>query len=701
MPFSAGDKLGPYEIVALISKGGMSEVYRAHDPRLGRDVAIKVSAERFSARFEREARAVAALNHPNICTLYDVGPNYLVMEYVEGENLKGPLALDEALRIARQIVDALEAAHEKRITHRDLKPANIKIKPDGLVKVLDFGLAKMHEPPGEDGDTVPLGMTEDGAILGTPSYMSPEQALGKKADKRSDIWAFGVVLYEMLTGQRLFKGKEMGDILESVVKDQPNLDAVPAKVKPLLERCLEKDPRKRLRDIGDVELLLADAPVARPARPLTRIVPWVIAAVLAVVAGAASWTAWHATPLSRPLMRLNVDLGPDVLVDAGFTATISPDGTRLVFLAGGRDGVRRIAVRPLDRTQATLLQGTENAGNPFFSPDSQWIGFSAQDKLQKISVQGGAAVTLCDSAGGATASWGEDGNIIASLGGTGGLFRIPDTGGTPQPVTKLENGEVTHRWPQVLPGAKAVLFTSSNSAVQFTNGRIEAMSFKTGEKKILVRGGYFGRYLPSNGSTGHLVYLQHGVLFAVPFDPVRLEIRGSAVAVLEDVAGVESVGAGHFGFSQTGAFVYALAGSGDSWSVLWLDSSGKTEPLLAKPGIYYNPRFSPDGLRLAMTVEGGKGNDIYVYDWKRDIMSRLTFTSQVDGYPTWTPDGKHLVFSSQDSGAYSIQWIRADGAGEAQPLLQGRNPVRPFSFSPMAAASHTKPLPTSGHCRST
>src|SRR5258706_7110966 len=300
MPLSAGDKLGPYEILAPIGKGGMGEVYRARDPRLNRDVAIKVSAAQFSERFEREAKAIAALNHPNICQIYDVGPNYLVMEFIEGESPKGPMALDEALRIARQIADALEAAHDKGITHRDLKPGNIKIKPDGTVKVLDFGLAKVTRPAsaGEDSPTLTLGMTEAGMILGTAAYMAPEQARGKESvDKRADIWAFGVVLYELVSGKRLFQGEDVGEILARVIRDEPDLSGAPAELTPLLKRCLEKDPKKRLRDIGDMELLLANAPTPAASTATSRLgrLPWIAAAVLAIGLIGVSWIAWRAT----------------------------------------------------------------------------------------------------------------------------------------------------------------------------------------------------------------------------------------------------------------------------------------------------------------------------------------------------------------------------------------------------------------------
>ena len=677
---NVGDKLGPYEIVALIGKGGMGEVYRAHDPRLGRDVAIKVSAERFSARFEREARAVAALNHPNICTLYDVGPNYLVMEYVEGENLKGPLALDEALRIARQIADALEAAHEKPIVHRDLKPANIKIRPDGTVKVLDFGLAKMHEPPGEDGDTVRLGLTEAGTILGTPAYMSPEQALGAKADKRSDIWAFGVVLYEMLTGERLFKGRDMGEILVSVVKEQPDLSGAPVEVRRLLGRCLEKDPRKRLRDIGDVWELLETAPETQTVAPSpspSRL-GWAVAAALAVALGVSLWTLWP-QPIDRPLIRLTAELGPDAIAGVRSTVAISPDGRRIVYAIRGRDGKPMLATRTLDQAVSTPLLGTEDGADPFFSPDGAWIGFAAEGKLKKIAASGGGAVVLCDASNFRGATWRKDGVIVAALTLTGTLKTVPEAGGTPVDLDKPFPGGGTHRWPYVLPDGSAVLYTASTSPADFDNANISVISLKTGQQKTLVRGGYFPRYLSTDSSSGYLLYIRQGVLLGVAFDPARLELRGTPVPLLEDIASVASNGAGQFDVSRTGTLVYLPGQAVTSERPLaWLGPSGKLTPF-ARPGNYRYPQLSPDGKSLVVSnVVGGVGTQVFLYDFQRDFFTRLTLAGGPNQRPVWAPDGKHVVYQS----TRGIYWIRSDGAGEPVRLLDSTGGALPFSFTP-------------------
>jgi Tol biopolymer transport system component len=698
MSLASGAALGPYEILASIGRGGMGEVYRARDTRLDRIVAIKVSHEEFTERFTREARSIAAVNHANICHLYDVGPNYLVMEYVEGETLSGPVELHEALRIVGQLIDGIEAAHDKNIIHRDLKPANIKMTPEGVVKILDFGLAKAADPePGGDPQNSPtqtIGATQAGTILGTAAYMAPEQARGKPADKRSDIWSFAVILYELLTGKRAFEGESVVETLGAVMKSQPDWTPVPACMQRLLQACLEKDPRKRLQAIGDARLLLEDIPAALdrtpiPSRSRSAAVPWVIAAALAIILVGVSWIAWRATrpAASKPLMRFSVDLGPEAVEAPRITAAISPDGSRLAFAARGPSGKEQLATRLLDQATATLLPGTENASDPFFSPDSRWIGFFADGKMKKISVQGGAAVTLCDAPTGRGASWGEDGWIVVSLSQTstltGPLSRVPEAGGTPHAITNPgDKGEAVHRWPQILPGGQAVLFTGHTVAADFDNASIEVLSLKSGQWKMVQRGGYFGRYLATSNGVGHLVYIHQGTLFAVGFDLGRLEIRGTPAPLLESVAGNDAVGAGQFDVARNGTLVY-LSGKSSTviFPVAWMESTGKMHPLLASPGLYFAPRFSPDGKRLALAVGAPGAGDIQVYDWQRDTMTRLTFT-QTNLFPVWTPDGKHIAFSSLTAGAYSVLWARADGAGEAQPLLESKGAQRPYSFSP-------------------
>jgi predicted Ser/Thr protein kinase len=692
MRVTAGTRLGCYEVVALIGAGGMGEVYRARDSKLNRDVALKLLPEAFArdserlTRFRREAQVLAALNHPNIAAIYGLEENALVMELVEGETLRGPLPVETALDYARQIAEALEAAHERGIVHRDLKPANIKVTPQGVVKVLDFGLAKAaeSEPAGNaaDSPTVTISPTRTGVILGTAAYMSPEQARGKSVDKRADIWAFGCVLYEMLTGKPAFDGETTSDILAAVITKEPDLDRVPAHVRPVVEKCLRKNLSVRWRDIGDVRIALEEGPPSAAPRQAQRsILPWAAAAVLAIIAAVASWVAWRATrPVEHPLMRLSVDLGPDAVAGAQTTLAISPDGMRIVYPARVAGGKQMLVTRLLDQPGAVPLVGTENGADPFFSPDGQWVGFFANAKLKKVPVQGGAPSTLCDAPIGYGASWGEDGNIVLTVGGTSPLTRVPAAGGMPQPLTRLGGeGEVTHRWPQILPGGKAVLFTAHTSILGFDEANIEALFLKTGEKRSVLRGGYFGRYLPS----GHLVFIRQGVLFGVQFDPTSLEVRGSPAPLLEDVAGNGFTGAGQFDFSRSGTFVH-LSGkaSSQTWTVAWLDSLGKTQPLVAVPGVYWTPRFSPDGRRLALAADAGKGFDIHVYDLQRETMARLTFGGLNSNTPVWTPDGKHIAFHSSVGGGHGLWWIRADGAGEPQRLLQSKYVLVAYSFSP-------------------
>jgi serine/threonine protein kinase len=605
---SAGDKLGPYEIIAQIGAGGMGVVYRARDPRVGRDVAIKVSSEHFSDRFEREARAVAALNHANVCTLHDVGPNYLVMELVEGEPPKGPLPFQTALDYARQIADALDAAHEKGIVHRDLKPGNIRIRSDGTVKVLDFGLAKIDaggtsaENP-SNSPTMLLEGTQAGMILGTAAYMSPEQARGKPVDKRADIWAFGAVFYEMLTGRRAFEGEDVSTIIAAVIQSEPRWDGVPASVRRLLESCFEKDPRKRLRDIGDVWKLLdhAHRPAVSPSRSAN--VGWIAAAALAVIAAIALWAPWRRAPreAAPPLVTLDVDLGPDVsllpLVAPTFSSLIiSPDGRRLVFVGSVSGGSSRLFARRLDESRITELAGTEGALNPFFSPDGQWLAFWNGGKLSKVSLEGGAVVPLADLDVMTGGSWADDGSLVVGsrLPDATGLVRIPPGGGTPAPLVKLASGELFLTFPQILPGRNAVLIAVVGTPPSIGTTNIDIVSLDDGRRKTLVRGGTSPRYLPS----GHLVYAGGAGMFAVPVDIDRLETRGAAVPILGDAAFDPLTGGAQFDVARNGTLVYRknFGGAGSTTMLVqWIDRAGKREPLLGKPGAYGGaPRLSPD-----------------------------------------------------------------------------------------------------------
>jgi Tol biopolymer transport system component len=711
MPLSSGTRLGPYEILAPIGAGGMGEVYRARDSKLGRDVAVKVLPAVFAgdaqymARFEREAQVLASLNHPNIAAVYGIEQGALVMELVAGQTLAeriaaGALPLEEALPVARQIAEGLEAAHDRGIVHRDLKPANVKITPAGVVKLLDFGLAKAADEVAPAASqltispTLSMAMTQAGMILGTAAYMSPEQARGKPVDRRADIWAFGVVLYEMLTGRSLFaSGDTVTDIIAAVVTRDPDWKALPASTPPhirrLLERCLRKDVKTRLQAIGEARIAI-DEPAGTPASPTaapgeTRRpwLAWAVAAV-AILAAGASW--WRATRTAEhPLVRMNVELSPDLPLTPASTGgmmALSPDGMRLAVTLRGADGRVRLYTRLLRQSQLTPLAGTENASTPFFSPDGQWIGFATDGKLKKISVEGGAAVTLCDAPNMRGANWGDDGNIVLALNPTGALSRVSSAGGAPAPLTKVNPEERTHRWPQVLPGSQAILFTAHSGTANYDDANIDVFSLKTGQRKTVQRGGFSGRYLATPDGSGRLIYMHQGTLFAAPFDLGKLELAGAAVPALEEVSSSGN-GGGDFAFSPTGTFVY-LSGKGSqgSWAISWVDRSGKTQPLHATLGSYFTPRFSPDGRRLAFTVSSGQGYDVWVKDLDRDTPSRLSFLKSTNNWPVWTPDGKNIIFKSIDPGKPGLYWTRSDGAGEAQRLTDGKLDEFPYSISP-------------------
>ena len=704
MPLALGTKLGPYEILAPIGAGGMGEVYRARDTKLDREVAIKILPEAWAqdperlARFEREAKVLASLNHPNIAQIYGVEDRALVMELVAGERLKGPLPVDTALDYARQIAEALEAAHEHGIVHRDLKPANIMVTPDGVVKVLDFGLAAVAAGSAPDASdpvnspTLTMRATQAGMIMGTAAYMSPEQASGKPVDKRADIWSFGVVLWEMLTGERLFTGETISHTLADVLRGPIDFEKLPKEtpvaIRELLRRCLDRDVKTRLRDIGEARVAIgrSGTEVPRQAEARATWLAWVVAGVSTlafIVAGILLYQVTRPAPL-RLLIRLNAEIAPDSpMADIGGMLALSPDGSRLALTLRGADGKARLYTRLLNQSQVTPLAGTDNASFPFFSPDGQWIGFFADGKLKKISVEGGAAVTLCDAPAGRGASWGDDGDIIAALGSRAILSRVPSAGGSPVPVTKFNPGDFSHRWPQVLPGSQAVLFTSGTHGGNYDDASIDVISIKTGERKTVARGGFSPRYLATPAGAGYLIYQHQSTLFAVPFDPAHLAPAGTPVPILDDVSGGNIEG-GDFAFAGAppGTFVY-LSGKGQgTWSIFWVDRSGKTQPLHAPPGVYHTPRFSPDGKRLAFSVADGAGEDIWVKDLDRDTPSRLSFLPGENRWPVWTPDGKNIVFQSFNPSASGLYWIRSDGSGEAQRLTEGKNLEVPYSFSP-------------------
>ena len=721
MTLARGTSIGPYEVTELIGAGGMGEVYRAMDTTLGREVAVKVLPAAFAqdadrlARFEREAKTLASVNHSNIAAIHGLekwqGTYALVMELVEGVTLAerislGPIPLDEALPVARQLAEALEVAHERGVVHRDFKPANIKIRPDGTVKVLDFGLAKATAQSevvsGSHSPTITTpAMTQAGVILGTAAYMSPEQARGSPVDRRADIWAFGVVLYEMLVGRRLFDEPSVSDTAAAILKGELTLDALPRDtpfpVRRVISRCVTRDSRRRLRDVGEARIAIEDE-IAHPTESIAsasvstdtaraprwrRILPWAIAGLASVGALLSAWAPWRAESAPRSVTRLTSDFGADITLstNTNIGVVLSPDGRTLVLAGSARPGDRsRLYVRKLDQLLATPIPGTEGARNPFFSPDGRWIGFFADGKLKKILASGGAAIELCDAPDDRGGSWAEDGWIAFSpRSGELPLFRVSSDGGTPEPLTRLDTGEVTHRWPQVLPGSRAVLYTASKATGNYEEADIVIRSLQSGEQRIVHHGGYHASYLP----TGHLIYVSQGTLFAAALDLERLALTTQPSPVLTDFRTQPGTGAVQLTLSQDGILVYATGTSDTATaSVWWMRRDGSTEPLRAAPAAYREEiRFSPDGERLALTAVNQQ-SDIWVYEWDRDRLSKLTSHPTLDTSPVWTPDGRRITFRSARHGVDNLYWQRADETGEPQRLTESKITQFPMSWHP-------------------
>ena len=676
-----GQRVSHYEVISLLGVGGMGEVYRAKDARLNRDVAIKFADEAFSDRFEREARTIAALNHPNICTLHDVGPNYLVMELVEGETLaeriiRGVLPLEEALGIAEQNAEALEAAHERGIVHRDLKPANIKIKPDGTVKVLDFGLAKIDQQvPQIDS---PL-TTRPGLVLGTAAYMSPEQARGNPVDKRTDIWAFGAVLYEMLTGRQAFTGETITDVLAAVVKTEPDWDGVPVTVQRLLRSCLEKDPKQRLRDIGDVWRLLEDSPQIGGSR--RRSDPWVIAtACLALVAVLLALLYFRRISQRQTVLRLSV-----LVPERGFqfiAPTVSPDGRQLVFgsNAGGKD---LLWVRDLDSLGARPLPGTEGANDPFWSPDSRFLAFFAGGRLKKINVAGGPALSLCEVHNARGGSWSKSDVIVFAPTNGGGLLHVRATGGNATPVTALDPAlsENSHRYPWFLPDGHHFLYTARSADPEKTAiyvADLESRNDSKTRRPIL--------YAPSNAvyvPPGYLLFLRERTLMAHKFNVSEAQVIGDPVPVAEQVDYNNPNVWGLFSASLNGVLVYSSGGTGGSVQLTWFDRSGKMAGTVGTPGDLNWAAISPDGNSVAFDrrdLQTGR-YDLWLHDLVRGSDSRFTF-SQNNIIPVWSPDGSHIAFYSFRDGVYNLYQKATNGAAQDEPL-GGSAPLKQRWIGPM------------------
>jgi len=705
---NAGTKLGSYEITALLGTGGMGEVYRARDSRLGRDVAIKVLPEAFArdstrmARFGREAKILASLDHPNIASIYGLedsgNTRALIMQLAEGPTLadriaRGPIPIEEALPIAKQIADAFEYAHEKGIIHRDLKPANVKVAADDTVKILDYGLAKAMEAelsPEEiaNSPTISRLATQAGVLLGTAAYMSPEQAKAKPVDRRADIWAFGCVLYEMLTGKRIFRGESVTETLASVIKNEPDWSQLPAgtpmRVRVLLQRCLQKDPKQRLRDIGDarisLEEVLSGAPEGAAALAAVvpawrRALPWAGTALFFLTTAALAFVHFRATP-STPgePVRFQIPFPEGVVPAAGSHFAVSPDGRQLAFFGVGADSVSRLWVRSLDSLQARPLPGSESTISPpfFWSPDSRFIAFDAGGKLKKIAIAGGPAQTICDVpsivVGG---SWNHDGEIIFNLNG-GILMRVSAEGGTPSPLTTLDPSrkETNHALPFFLPDGRHFIYLRESSSPENTGAFVGSLDAKPENQnsKPLLATQFAPEYAPSAGTgAGYLLFVRDRALLAQPFDPDRLEFSRGPVEIAEPVGNF--LERGLFSVSANGALVYRTGG-GESSQLTWLDRQGKVQGAPTKgQGPTFDLAVSPNARQVALAMLE-PSVALWLYDFPRGTTTRLTFGDSLAYGAIWSPDGNNIIFSSTRDGALNLYKKPANGAKDEELILK-------------------------------
>ena len=636
MPLSVGTRLGPYEILAPLGEGGMGEVWKARDTRLDRTVALKISKADFTERFEREARAIGALNHPHICQLYDVGPNYLVMEFIEGTRLKGPMPVERAVHYARQILEALDAAHKKGFTHRDLKPANILVTRQDI-KLLDFGLAKHHAAVNHSDETLTEALTTKGQIVGTLQYMSPEQLQGKEADARSDLFAFGCVLYEMLSGKRAFDGSSAASVIAAILEREP----APIELGPPLERvirsCLAKDPDQRFQTALDLKRALGWALEQQPAvrGPFKRW-SWVAAAALAlgVLAG---WglSRLPRAPAGEQAVRLQLNPPEGGQFNLASVA-LSPDGRTLAFVAEikGKSG---LWLQPLDGMVSRLLSGTQDANFPFWSPDGKSIGYFAANKLWRVDAAGGTPMVICDVADGRGGAWGSDGTIVfAPVQST--LRRVSASGGASTQLTKLDpaRGEDAHYWPQLLPGGR-FLYWARGSKPEDT-GIYAASLAKPQDSARLIACDSKGLY-----AAGHLLWLKGSTLMAQRFDPDGLRLRGEPHRVADPVGGFATIGM-MLATASDGMLLYGAADTARQFT--WLDRSGKSAGTFGEPGDYTTFDLSPDGRRVVVSRPSSSGSDLLVVETERNVWSRFTFSAGVNWFPIWSPNGRSIVFRS-------------------------------------------------------
>ncbi|HEU5256858.1 MAG TPA: protein kinase [Vicinamibacterales bacterium] len=719
MSLGPGTRLGPYEIVCAIGAGGMGEVYRATDTNLGREVAIKVLPDAFAqdpervARFEREAKTLASLNHPNIAIIHGLeksqGTYALVMELVEGEDLsqriaRGAIPIDEALPIAKQIAEALEAAHEQGIIHRDLKPANIKVRPDGTVKVLDFGLAKLIESSASSISdasmsptiTSPALMSGVGMLLGTAAYMSPEQAKGRPADKRSDLWAFGCVLYEMLTGKRAFPGDDVSETLAGVIKSEPEWSAVPddtrSSIRRLLRRCLQKDPRRRLHDAGDARIELEEPPdappqiVPAPSRP-RRSLPWLIAFVSLVVAAISAGALFYYSPGETAAPIRFFVTAPDGWELARLSAppstaspnplTISPDGRTLAFVARSMDGRFQIWLRSLTTLTARPLDGTEGAASPFWSPDSSALGFFAGGKLKKIGLSGGPPFTLADAPNERGGTWSREGVIVFAPTATSPLMKVPAAGGTAIAVTSL-GSDLGHRRPVFLPDGRHLLYHGAATSSQ-DKQRIYLGSIDSPEHTPLITSDS-GNVVYTRG---YLLFIRETALLAQPFDVNRLMLTGDPFPVAEQVQIAGNPPVGVFSASETGILAYQAGTRGTETELVWFDRAGKKLGTLGTPGPYLDVELSSDAKQAAINLpdQTSRGRDIWLFDVARNLRTRFTFNAADELTAIWSPDRSRVVFSSRRNGKLDLYVKAASGAGTEELLFEDQFDKIPTSWS--------------------